>query len=156
MPVSRAHLTGNERKAYTKAVNCLLSRPSKFAPGLLPGVKNRYDDFVAQHMNQTTTSHGTANFLSWHRYFVYSYETALREECGYTGYHPYWNWFTHQDDPRKSPVFDGSDTSLSGDGAFFLHNGSSTGSGAFEIPSGNGGGCVTSGPFKEWVPLFPS
>jgi hypothetical protein len=29
-----------------------------------------------------------ANFLSWHRYFVWTYETALREECGYKGYQP--------------------------------------------------------------------
>jgi len=29
-----------------------------------------------------------ANFLHWHRYFIYAYETALRNECGYKGYQP--------------------------------------------------------------------
>ena len=32
-----------------------------------------------------------ANFLSWHRFFTYTYEQALRNECGYQGYQPYWN-----------------------------------------------------------------
>lgn len=26
--------------------------------------------------------------MPWHRWFVYSYEKALRDECGYTGYQP--------------------------------------------------------------------
>lgn len=29
-----------------------------------------------------------AIFLAWHRYFVWQYEKALREECGYKGYQP--------------------------------------------------------------------
>ena len=61
----------------------------------------------------------------------------------------YWNWFANQDDLSKSPVFDGSDYSMSGDGAFFQHNGSLSGTNNIFIPSGNGGGCITSGPFKE-------
>lgn len=28
------------------------------------------------------------NFLSWHRWFVYSYEQALKNECGYNGTQP--------------------------------------------------------------------
>jgi len=28
------------------------------------------------------------NFLSWHRYFTFAYENALRKECGYTGSQP--------------------------------------------------------------------
>ena len=63
----------------------------------------------------------------------------------------YWNWFKHQDDLSKSPVFDGSDTSLSGDGEFFLHNGSMAANRTIYLPSGKGGGCVKSGPFKKFV-----
>ncbi|KAK8088223.1 Tyrosinase-like protein orsC [Apiospora hydei] len=81
-------MTAVERKAYTKAVNCLLNKPSKYDPNVVPGAKSRYDDFVAQHINQTMSIHGTGNFLSWHRYFVWSYETALKEECHYEGYQP--------------------------------------------------------------------
>lgn len=85
---SRSTLSATERKSYTSAVNCLMALPSKLDPTVVPGAKSRYDDFVAQHINQTLTIHGTGSFLSWHRYFVWSYETALREECGYTGYQP--------------------------------------------------------------------
>jgi tyrosinase len=115
----------------------------------VPGAKSRYDDFVAQHINQTLSIHGTGNFLTWHRYFVYGYEKALRDECGYKGYQPYWNWFSYQNDLSKSPVFDGSETSMGGDGAFFQHDGSISGAGNIPLPSGNGGGCIKSGPFKE-------
>ncbi|KAK2729083.1 FAD binding domain-containing protein [Colletotrichum kahawae] len=118
-------------------------------PELAPGARNRYDDFVAVHINQTTTIHGTGNFLTWHRYFTWAYEEALRNECGYEGAQPYWNWLKYQDDLTKSPIFDGSDTSLSGDGAFVQHNGSLSGAGAIWLPSGKGGGCVESGPFAN-------
>ena len=141
-------MSSKERKAYIKAVQCMFTSPSKSDPALVPGAKNRYDDFVAQHINQTTTIHGTGNFLSWHRYFVHGYEKALREECGYTGYQPYWNWFTYQDDLRKSPIFDGSDTSMGSDGSFVAHNGSVGGAGRIFLPSGKGGGCIRDGPFK--------
>lgn len=32
--------------------------------------------------------HYTGNFLPWHRWFTWSYEKALRDECGYNGYQP--------------------------------------------------------------------
>lgn len=66
----------------------------------------------------------------------------------------YWNWFSKPADILNSPLFDGSDTSLSGDGAFFAHNGSLVGSKTVWLPSGNGGGCLLDGPFKEYVNSF--
>ncbi|KAH7320654.1 hypothetical protein B0I35DRAFT_198537 [Stachybotrys elegans] len=144
-------ISKKERKEYIKAVKCLQSLPAKSNPSFAPGARTRYDDFVATHINQTLSIHGTANFLTWHRYFTWTYEKALQEECGYTGTQPYWNWFTYTDDLRKSPVFDGSATSMSGDGEFFAHNGSISGQNNIYLPSGNGGGCVTSGPFKDQV-----
>ncbi|KAF2743180.1 Di-copper centre-containing protein [Sporormia fimetaria CBS 119925] len=143
-----AWMSSKERKAYIKAVQCLFASPSKSDPAKVPGARNRFDDFVAQHIDQAISIHGTGNFLSWHRYFVFGYEKALREECGYMGSQPYWNWFTHQDNLRASPVFDGSDTSMGGDGAFVPHNGSVGGAGLIPLPSGEGGGCIESGPFK--------
>lgn len=71
--------------AYNTAVLCLLKLPSKLSPTLFPGAHSRYDDFVVVHMNQTLSIHGTGNFLSWHRFFVWNWENALRDECGYTG-----------------------------------------------------------------------
>jgi tyrosinase len=90
--------------------------------------------------------------LAWHRYYTWSYEQALRNECGYTGYQPYWNWAkTAQTSTEKSPIFDGSDTSMSGNGAYVAGEGNVVlgGAGLPEIilPHGTGGGCVTSGPF---------
>lgn len=79
-------LTKEERKAYTTAVNCILKAPSKLPAGQYPGAKSRYDDFVVVHMNMTPSVHATANFMHWHRYYIWAYETALRTECGYEGY----------------------------------------------------------------------
>jgi hypothetical protein len=62
---ARALMSGKERKAYTTAVQCMLDSPSKSDPVLVPGARNRYDDFVGQHINQTLTIHGTGNFLTW-------------------------------------------------------------------------------------------
>ncbi|GKT45244.1 tyrosinase-like protein orsC [Colletotrichum spaethianum] len=149
-------LSGSEKKAYTSAVNCLLIKPSKLGNDFAPGARSRYDDFVAVHINQTLSIHGTGNFLTWHRYFTWAYENALRQECGYDGYQPYWNWLAYRDDPSKAPMFDGSDTSMSGNGVFKAHNGSIAGRGAVWIPSGNGGGCVTSGPFAKDISAWTS
>jgi hypothetical protein len=39
-------------------------------------------------MKNTLSIHGTGNFLSWHRYYTFAYENALRVECGYNGTQP--------------------------------------------------------------------
>jgi hypothetical protein len=46
-------------------------------------------------------------------------------------------------DPESSPIFDGSDTSMSGNGQKIEHAATSQG------PAHNGGGCVQTGPFKK-------
>ncbi|EAW12396.1 tyrosinase family protein [Aspergillus clavatus NRRL 1] len=152
-------LTRAERKEYINAVKCLASKPSKSDPAFAPGARNRYDDFVAVHINQTWVIHATGNFLTWHRYFTWAYEQALRNECGYTGYQPYWAWNKYADDPLNSPIFDGSEYSMSGDGAYIPHEGTEAAPGIVLKP-GNGGGCVKAGPFKDWKvnlgPVFPS
>ncbi|KAL8383595.1 hypothetical protein RB595_010677 [Gaeumannomyces hyphopodioides] len=133
----------DERRRYISAVQCLLTKPSKLDPARYPGAKSRYDDFVAVHINQSLTIHGTGNFLSWHRYYTWAYETALRTECGFTGTQPYWDYGRWAQDPEKSPIFDGSDTSLSGNGKKIAHKANMI------APAGNGGGCVETGPFKN-------
>lgn len=40
---------------------CLLDAPSKLDQAQYPGAKNRYDDFVVIHMNQTMSIHGTVS-----------------------------------------------------------------------------------------------
>ncbi|KAK4187567.1 putative tyrosinase [Podospora australis] len=143
-------LSSANKIAYINAMKCLMAKPSLLNPVEVPGAKNRFDDFVAVHINQTIFIHGTANFLSWHRYFTYAFEQALRNECGYTGYQPYWNWGKYAHDPLNSPIFDGSATSVSGNGDYVPHsctNGLPTGLNC--IPPGTGGGCVTNGPFAN-------
>ncbi|KAH7120911.1 hypothetical protein B0J11DRAFT_438268 [Dendryphion nanum] len=147
-------LLPSEKKDYIAAVQCLSKKPAKTPAGIAAGAKNRYDDFVATHINQTLSIHGTGNFLSWHRYFTWAYEQALRNECGYKGFQPYYNWAKWASDPSKSPAFDGSATSMSGNGAKQANRTNTCiptpDQCGISLPPGNGGGCVTSGPFKDW------
>ncbi|KAL2210125.1 Di-copper centre-containing protein [Sarocladium strictum] len=139
-----------ERKDYIKAVRCLFDL-SSVSRDFAAGARTRHDDFVATHINQTRQIHQTGNFLTWHRYFVWTYEQTLRNECGYKGAQPYWNWVENADDLTKSPVFDGSETSLGSDGEYFEHNGVVAGAPGrqLSLPSGNGGGCLKAGPFSD-------
>lgn len=148
-------LSKQERKSYTDAVLCLQSLPAKTPTSLVPGVRSRYDDFVATHINQTLNIHYTGNFLAWHRWFTWQYEQALRNECGYTGSQPYWNWGLYADDPASSPIFDGTDSSMGGNGDYIPDKGPiALTLGDYPIiylPPGTGGGCVTTGPFRDMV-----
>lgn len=83
------------------------------------------------------------------------YEKTLRDECSYKGYQPYYNWPRWSDDPAKSPLLDGSETSLGGNGVLGCTNQTSYGiptnvAPLISIPHGSGGGCIASGPMKDW------
>ncbi|KAK6081671.1 tyrosinase central domain protein [Seiridium cupressi] len=116
-------LTDSEKSSYINAVLCLTKTPSKLDPAKYPGAKSRYDDFVVVHINQTLSIHGT-----------------------------YWNWARWAADPEKSPIFDGTMLSMSGNGEKITHSGT--------IVTGNGGGRITSGPFKNMTvnlgPISPA
>ncbi|RYO73934.1 hypothetical protein DL766_005893 [Monosporascus sp. MC13-8B] len=128
-PSGKCDLTDAEREDYISAVKCLQSKPSLFGEGVAPGAKSRFDDYVAVHTKMTDDVHFVSQFLSWHRYLLWTYEKSLREDCGYTGYQPCWNWDRYAKDPENSPLFNGNSTSLSGNSVR--------------------GACVTSGPFKD-------
>jgi len=111
-----------ERVEWVDAVKCLTKLPHSDslvaqvdpALSLIPPINTSsslYDDFVYVHMDQNIKIHFTGLFLPWHRSFLYSFESALKEKCGYKGAHPYWNWTVHADDFIKSPVFSSSTTS---------------------------------------------
>ncbi|KAK4199830.1 hypothetical protein QBC40DRAFT_328034 [Triangularia verruculosa] len=138
-------ISAAEKKSYIAALLCLMEKPSKLNPTQFPGAKTRYEDFVVVHMQQTMSIHNTGSFLSWHRYYLWAFEQALIKECNYNGSHPYWDWGRWAQDPEKSPIFDGSDTSLSGNGKKTNHKSSGI------APAGNGGGCVETGPFKNMI-----
>jgi tyrosinase len=108
---------------------------------------------------QTTKVHGTGSFFAWHRHLVWLYETALREECGYSGYQPYWDWSKYAEKPLSAnPLIDGSKTSMSGNGRYISgRNGTLQpfpipvdNPPALYCPPGTGGGYVYSGPFANW------
>ncbi|KAK7959707.1 tyrosinase [Apiospora aurea] len=111
-------LSKDQRLDYIKAVQCLMSLPANTPSDYAPGAKSRYDDFVVTHINHTLDAHYTGNFMAWHRWFIYTYETALRDECGYQGYQPYWDWPKYAPAPQDSPIFNGDPYSLGGNGAW--------------------------------------
>ncbi|KAL2134941.1 hypothetical protein VTI74DRAFT_10348 [Chaetomium olivicolor] len=143
-------LPKSQRRAYVKAVQCVMDTPSILAPGVAPGSKSLFDDFVYVHMNSTLFIHFTGNFLIWHRYYIQEYERRLNA-CGYDGALPYWEWGLDVHDPHSSPVFDGSDTSVGSDGAFIDGPGPEItvpgGTEPIKLRKGTGGGCIYKGPF---------
>jgi tyrosinase len=66
----------------------------------------------------------------------------------------YWNWGRYAKDPVNSPLFNGDEYSMSGNGLKVQHPGIMI-PGAPRpydvIPPADGGGCVTTGPFKKSV-----
>ncbi|RKK82354.1 hypothetical protein BFJ69_g3279 [Fusarium oxysporum] len=164
-------LTKEERLGYIGAVKKLMELPSRSPPDQVPGARSRYDDFIATHMQYATAIHHSVGcpqnssrwffklitwclqglFLTWHRYFTYLYELALRDEAGYKGAHPYWDWTQTWQDWRKSTVFDGSPYSMGSNGKAIPHgpvNDTALGSTRLLYP-GTGGGCIESGPFAN-------
>ncbi|KAI0555559.1 hypothetical protein F4679DRAFT_578945 [Xylaria curta] len=158
-------LSLNERKEYINAVKCFRQKPARTALSFAPGVRNRMDDFTASHVNQTLYIHSSGWLLPWHRYMVWQYETGLRDECGYKGAQPYWDWSIHSDDISKDPLWDGSAYSMGGNGLYVPHgiaNGTVPGIPEPQVitkPPGTGGGCVVDGPFANITlnlgPVFP-
>lgn len=136
-----------ERKAYTTAINCLRSQPSRLDQSVYPAAINRFSDYAVVHVNRTRTVHLDGFFLVWHRMYLHVFEEDLRNTCGYTGAFPYWNWPATADNLRGSPIFDGSEYSMSGDG-FFTNNDPIVLAPTLSLPHGSGGGCIMSGPFQ--------
>jgi tyrosinase len=145
-------MSSKDRIAYTDAVKCLYSNKKPLSnPADVPGARSRFDDFVASHIQEGQGIHFDGYLFVWHRHFVYSYEQALRNECGYKGPTPYWDWTLSANDPRNSPVFDGSKTSMSGNGETIPHGGTFVSAFGLNVtlPPGTGGGCIKNGPFVD-------
>ncbi|KAF2237624.1 putative tyrosinase [Viridothelium virens] len=128
-------LSQDEKRNYLLSVKCLKSKPSRL------GFQNQslYDDFPYLHSRQGEQTHYTAAFLSWHRWFIHLYEDALRNECDYNGYLPYWDWSLDWNNISGSPVWDNE--------FGFGGNGNSS-------EDGFRGNCVTDGPFAWLEVLF--
>jgi tyrosinase len=135
-------MTDDARKDYISALHCLKKLPSKTDREQYPGVRSRFDDFTIAHAINTGEVHRSPWLAVWHRQYVYAFENALREECGYQHGHPYWHWSKYLGtDPKSWPMFDNSETSISGNGT----------------QTGEECACVNEGPFKDWkITLGPS
>ena len=142
----RRQMSNPQKKSYIDAVLCLTTKKAKSG---IPGTVNRFDDHHAVHDKQTPYIHFVGHFILWHRYFVATYEKALRSECGYTGGQPYWDWSLDGDAsnpqstrPTKSPVFD----PITGFGGNGIRVVATPQQNPFNLTS-TGGGCVQDGPF---------
>jgi hypothetical protein len=51
----RSAFSTAEKKKYISAVKCMAKLPSKTPKSVCPGCRNRYDDFVTTHIQQTFT-----------------------------------------------------------------------------------------------------
>ncbi|KAF1980068.1 monooxygenase, partial [Bimuria novae-zelandiae CBS 107.79] len=143
----RRQLNQTQKKSYIDAVLCLTTKTAKSG---IDGTINRFDDYQAVHSDQTPNIHWVGHFTIWHRYFTATYEKALRDECGYTGAQPYWDWSLDAEpqNPTSTRAFDSE--------VFAAYLGFG-GNGPKETPTaeqnplnitgGTGGGCVQTGPF---------
>ncbi|KAF2437919.1 Di-copper centre-containing protein [Karstenula rhodostoma CBS 690.94] len=145
-------LSNPQKKAYIDAVLCLTTQP---AITNLPGALNHFDDHQAVHSAQTPSIHWVGHFILWHRYFVATFEKALRETCAYTGAQPYWDWSLDADPtdpsstaPFSTAIFDPA-TGFGGNGLFVAPTPEQN---PLNITGGTGGGCVADGPFA--APAF--
>ncbi|KAF9038245.1 tyrosinase [Panaeolus papilionaceus] len=142
-------LSDDEKSDYIDAVLCLQSLPPNDETNTI--AKSRFDEFQGLHVSSADSVHLVGQFLPWHRYFVLRYETALREECGYTGGNPYWDWTIEADSEDSflsSPVFD-PDTGFGGDGVPGTYTPPYNPTGENRIFPEAFHGCVQDGPFAN-------
>jgi tyrosinase len=125
--------TQNEKARWVGAVKCLASirhQRLSFTPEqrVLEGMRSLYDDFSYSHAAVEASAHRNVYFLPWRafrpsfpsprtyailtsgadRWFLYLFDTSLRQTCGYSGSTPYWDWSRDHADLRGSPVFEDS------------------------------------------------
>jgi tyrosinase len=139
----------HQKKDYITAVLCLNKKP---AISEINGTIDRFSDFIGIHNVQTPYNHFVGHFLLWHRYHIATYEIALREECGYTGGQPYWDWSldAEPENPTSTRLF-GSEvfspnTGFGGNGAKVDPKPEEN---PFNLTGGTGRGCFQSGPFVK-------
>ncbi|KAI0474091.1 hypothetical protein GGR56DRAFT_564410 [Xylariaceae sp. FL0804] len=148
-------LTSAQQTNYVSAIQCIMAKPS-LLHSLVPATTNKFDDYAAVHVNMTISIHIDGIFLAWHRHFVHLMEQELHQ-CGWPAGLglPYWNWtLPVYASLETSPLFDGSATSLGGNGLYDPNTGPYVTPSGAELPHGSGGGCVTTGPFANRTVSF--
>ncbi|RPA87212.1 Di-copper centre-containing protein [Ascobolus immersus RN42] len=149
-------LTRKERKKYIDAVKC--TQHKKGITKNYFGIKHFtiFEDFAFEHAKQTPYIHTVGHFLHWHRYYVKAFETALREQCGYDGAQPYWDYaHDHPNGLSSSSIWSPID-GFGGNGLsvnLSLPNPNAPAIPALQYQSG--GGCISDGPFKNYLIRLP-
>ncbi|KAJ4985111.1 tyrosinase central domain protein [Stagonosporopsis vannaccii] len=158
LTLPRRTLSEDHRKSYIQAVHCLLEKPPLTSKKILPGVTNRFEDFLGDHILQTNTNHFVGHFYPWHRLLIWSYEQEIRN-CGFDGAQPYWDWALDAnslDDLLSSPIWDPT-TGFGGNGAYVSGSIENPEPGIpvtaknlpFSMDDRSGGGCLPNGPFSN-------
>ncbi|KAM0543259.1 hypothetical protein ACHAPJ_012405 [Fusarium lateritium] len=148
-------LSKAEKQDYLRAVKCLQGRKPTTNNTL---IHTRFEEWTFAHIDVTLDIHFSGLLLPWHRYFIWLYETALREECGYKGYQPYWDWSKYVVNSENSTIFDGTSVSLGGNGEYIPHDDLNLTMAGGPPPvaylgqaAGTGGGCVVGGAFTNYT-----
>lgn len=114
----------SDRQAFIGAIKCLMGKPPS---GQFPPATSRYEDFVRLHQMWMPNIHGNPKFLIWHRYYLWTFQMVLRDECGFNRALPWW------DETLDAGRFAQSDMFTSND--------------YFGRLAGGGPSCVTNGAF---------
>jgi tyrosinase len=99
--------------------------------GNFPPATSRYEDLVRLHQMDVSNIHGNPKFLPWHRYYLWTFEQVLRDECGFNRAFPWWDETLDAGNFAQSELFTNTN--------YFGH---------LPPPDANGNGyCIESGAF---------
>ncbi|CUA75139.1 hypothetical protein RSOLAG22IIIB_01785 [Rhizoctonia solani] len=118
------------RNSFHNAVKCLRTKSGVNG-------KTAFDSYPSIHDNLFSNVHYVANFLPWHRWFLYLRRLDLAD-CGYTGPTPYWDWTIDSGKLATSNIWDPT-TGFGGNG-----NTRTTAH------------CVENGPYANFQLTYPS
>lgn len=97
--------SASDRQGFIDAVKCLMNQnPS----GNFPPATNRYEDLVRLHQEFMPDVHNNAKFLPWHRYYLWTFEQVLRDECSFTGPMLWWDETLDAGNFGQSDIFSSS------------------------------------------------
>lgn len=92
----------SDRVNFINSIKCLIKKP---ASGNFPPATNRFEDLARLHQMYMPNVHGNAKFLVWHRYFLWTFEQVLRDECGLTVNFPWFDETLHAGAFSQSDIF---------------------------------------------------
>jgi tyrosinase len=78
----------SSKQGFINAIKCMMSTPPS---GNYPPSTSRYEDFARLHQMYMPNIHGNPKFLIWHRYFLWTFQMALRDQCGFWDPLPWWD-----------------------------------------------------------------